>query len=92
MGRVGKLERAHYKHQTKMTVDMKPDNEAIEDMLGLFRTTLERGYKFVLCVETPPPSLTVQQSNMPDREQARMLERFARRTRRDLRDGEGPEI
>lgn len=67
---------------------MKTDNEAkaIEDMLGMFRTTLERGYKFVLCVETPLVRLAIQQSNIPDREQARMLERFARRTRRDLRD------
>lgn len=71
---------------------LETDNEAIEELLCMFRTTLERGYKFVLCVETPPPSLTVQQSNMPDREQALMLERFARRTRRSLRDGEGAEI
>lgn len=64
---------------------MKNDDTAVEDMVGMFRTTLERGYKFVLCVETQPPGLTIQQSNMPGREQARMLERFARRTRRDLR-------
>ena len=72
---------------------MKTDGDAaVEDMIAMFRTTLERGYKFVLCVETPPPSLSVLQSNMPDREQARMLERFARRTRRSLRDGDGTEI
>jgi hypothetical protein len=52
----------------------------------MFRTTLERGYKFVLCVETPPPTLTIQQSNMDDATAARMIRRFARRLEQRLKE------
>ena len=59
-------------------------NDAIEQVVSFFRTTVEKGYKFVLCVETPPPGLQVTQTNMADIEVARMLERFAKSTRENL--------
>jgi hypothetical protein len=68
------------------TDDTKPTDEGIEYAIGMFRTTLERGYKFVLCVETPPPTLTIQQSNMDDATAARMIRRFARRLEQRLKE------
>lgn len=68
------------------TDDTKPTDEGIESAIGMFRTTLERGYKFVLCVETPPPTLTIQQSNMDDADAQKMLVRFLYRLKQGLKE------
>lgn len=52
--------------------------------MDLFRTTLEKGHKFVLCVESAALSTCIH-TNMEGVECARMLERFARKERRDAK-------
>ncbi|MEF8708287.1 MAG: hypothetical protein V5B38_05125 [Candidatus Accumulibacter propinquus] len=53
--------------------------------MGLFRTALERGYKFVLIVDTPGPTVSVTQTTLGDREAAKMLRKFARMAEKRVR-------
>jgi hypothetical protein len=56
-----------------------------EHSMGLFRTALERGYKFVLIVDTPGPTVSVTQTTLGDREAAKMLRKFARMAEKRVR-------
>ena len=56
-----------------------------EHSMGLFRTALERGYKFVLIVETPGPTVSVTQTTLGDRDAAKMLRKFAREAEKRAR-------
>lgn len=60
-------------------------NEDDNHSLGLFRTALERGYKFVLIVETPGPTVSVTQTTLDDRDAAKMLRKFAREAEKRAR-------
>ena len=55
------------------------------ESLHLFRTALERGYKFVLIVETPGPTVSVTQTTLDDRDAAKMLRKFAREAEKRAR-------
>lgn len=56
-----------------------------EQSLVMFRTALERGYKFVLIIETPGPKLAVQQTTLSDKAAAKMLRKFAKRAEKRAR-------
>ena len=46
--------------------------------LALFRTALERGYDFVLIVESLEHKLALTQTMLDDKAEAKMLQKFAR--------------
>lgn len=53
----------------------------IQQLLDLFKNALEKGHRYVLCVECESKS-TLRQSNIEDEaDVARFLEKFARRAR-----------
>ncbi|MBI5330087.1 MAG: hypothetical protein HZB71_05680 [Betaproteobacteria bacterium] len=55
--------------------------EHMEQLLDLFRNALEKGHRYVLCVESESKS-TLRQTNIENEtEVARLLEKFARRAR-----------
>lgn len=55
--------------------------EQIDQLLDLFKNALEKGHRYVLCVECPSKS-TLRQTNIQDEiEVSRLLEKFARRAR-----------
>jgi hypothetical protein len=64
--------------------------EGIEQALGMFRTTLERGYKFVLCVEANAEAsnskLAMTQTNHTPAGEAKMLAKFARQSAKRAKD------
>ena len=51
--------------------------------LGALQIAIERGYKFVLCVESDALSTMVATNQLEPLDAARMLERFARKERRN---------
>lgn len=55
--------------------------EHVEPLLDLFRAALEKGHRYILCVECESNS-TIRQTNIQDEtDVARLLEKFARRAR-----------
>lgn len=58
--------------------------EVIEEGFGMLRTALERGYKFVLCIEAKTEAskskLAVTQTNLDVTGEAHMLRKFARQS------------
>jgi predicted peroxiredoxin len=55
--------------------------ENVEQLVDLFRNTLQKGHRYVLCVECASRS-TLRQTNIEEEtDVARLLEKFARRAR-----------
>lgn len=53
-----------------------------QQLLDLFKSTLDKGHHYVLCVECEGSKSTLRQTNIEDESQvARLLEKFARRAR-----------
>lgn len=66
---------ATFEHQKNMS------NSQNSQLLDLFKITLEKGYRYVLCVECPSKS-TLRQTNIDEEgDVARLLEKIARRAR-----------
>lgn len=54
------------------------NEQEADSATSIIRNAMEKGYKFVLCVEMKDPECGVRQTNASPKKEARMLRKFAR--------------